>query len=122
MPFNLFVTMGISLLLVCANAFAGNLEPVQAVPVPKQNAQTPEKIELGKKLFFDRQAFRGRYHELLHLPRSGEGLLRRPGDIAELSHDEELEELPDAHQQSASRSSCSMTAVPIPWRNRRFSR
>ena len=55
MPYNLFVTMGISLLLVCTNAFAGNLEPVQAVPVPEQNAQTPEKIELGKKLFFDRR-------------------------------------------------------------------
>jgi cytochrome c peroxidase len=55
MLFRLFATMGITLLLVCTNAFAGNLEPVQAVPVPKQNAQTPEKIELGKKLFFDRR-------------------------------------------------------------------
>ncbi len=56
MPFNLFVTMGISLLLVMHHdAFAGNLEPVRAVPVPEQNAQTPEKIELGKKLFFDRR-------------------------------------------------------------------
>jgi cytochrome c peroxidase len=55
MPHRLFATMGIALLLVCTDAFAGNLEPVQAVPVPKQNAQTPEKIELGKKLFFDRR-------------------------------------------------------------------
>jgi cytochrome c peroxidase len=36
-------------------AFAGNLEPFTAVPVPEQNPQTPEKIELGKKLFFDRR-------------------------------------------------------------------
>jgi len=36
-------------------AFAGDLEPFNAVPVPEQNPQTPEKIELGKKLFFDRR-------------------------------------------------------------------
>ncbi len=36
-------------------AFAGNLEPFTAVPVPAQNPQTPEKIALGKKLFFDRR-------------------------------------------------------------------
>jgi len=36
-------------------AFAGDLEPFKAVPVPEQNLQTPEKIELGKKLFFDRR-------------------------------------------------------------------
>lgn len=47
--------MGIALFLVCADVFSGNLEPVKAVPVPEQNAQTPEKIELGKKLFFDRR-------------------------------------------------------------------
>jgi len=55
MLYRLFAMMGITLLLVCTEAFAGNLEPVQAVPVPEQNAQTPEKIELGKKLFFDRR-------------------------------------------------------------------
>ncbi len=36
-------------------AFAGKLEPVTTVPVPAANPQTPEKIELGKKLFFDRR-------------------------------------------------------------------
>jgi cytochrome c peroxidase len=36
-------------------ANAGDLEPFKAVPVPEQNPQTPEKIELGKKLFFDRR-------------------------------------------------------------------
>lgn len=34
---------------------AGNLLPITAVPVPEQNPQTTEKIELGKKLFFDRR-------------------------------------------------------------------
>jgi len=47
---------GILLLLLGAGTgFAGNLEPFKAVPVPEQNPQTPEKIELGKKLFFDRR-------------------------------------------------------------------
>src|SRR5208337_3547082 len=36
-------------------AHAGRLEPVKAAPVPRNNPQTPEKIELGKKLFFDRR-------------------------------------------------------------------
>lgn len=31
----------------------GDLGPLPAVPVPKENPQTPEKIELGKLLFFD---------------------------------------------------------------------
>jgi cytochrome c peroxidase len=34
---------------------AGYLEPFKDVPIPKQNPQTPAKIELGKKLFFDRR-------------------------------------------------------------------
>jgi cytochrome c peroxidase len=34
---------------------AGHLEPFRSVPVPKNNPQTPDKIELGKKLFFDRR-------------------------------------------------------------------
>lgn len=34
---------------------AGHLAPFQKVPVPDRNPQTPEKIELGKKLFFDRR-------------------------------------------------------------------
>lgn len=36
-------------------AFAGHLEPFSTVPVPKHNPRTLEKIELGKKLFFDRR-------------------------------------------------------------------
>jgi cytochrome c peroxidase len=42
--------------LACGSfAFAGSLEPFTSVPVPDQNPQTPAKIELGKKLFFDRR-------------------------------------------------------------------
>lgn len=43
------------LLLIPATAVAGKLEPVGAMPVPATNPQTPEKIELGKQLFFDRR-------------------------------------------------------------------
>ncbi len=44
-------------LVLClpAYGFAGQLESVGEVPVPEQNPQTPAKIELGKKLFFDRR-------------------------------------------------------------------
>ncbi len=38
-----------------AGVYAGHLEPFKSVPVPGKNPQTPEKIELGKKLFFDRR-------------------------------------------------------------------
>ncbi len=55
MLFRLSASMAIVLLLVCTGAFAGNLEPFTMVPVPAQNPQTPEKIELGRKLFFDRR-------------------------------------------------------------------
>ena len=36
-------------------AEAGHLKPFKTVPIPKSNPQTAEKIELGKKLFFDRR-------------------------------------------------------------------
>ncbi|MDA8239420.1 MAG: cytochrome-c peroxidase [Nitrospiraceae bacterium] len=41
--------------LFCNPALAGGLEPLGSVPVPENNPQTPGKIELGKKLFFDRR-------------------------------------------------------------------
>lgn len=41
-------------LLPCT-AYAGHLAPFADVPIPEANPQTPEKIELGKKLFFDRR-------------------------------------------------------------------
>ncbi len=34
---------------------AGHLEPFKNVPVHQENPQTPAKVELGKKLFFDRR-------------------------------------------------------------------
>lgn len=43
------------ILLILTPAFAGKLLPVKDVPAPAANPQTPEKIELGKKLFFDRR-------------------------------------------------------------------
>jgi cytochrome c peroxidase len=41
--------------IISAHCLAGELQPLTAVPVPADNPQTPEKIELGKKLFFDRR-------------------------------------------------------------------
>jgi cytochrome c peroxidase len=43
------------ILLMPALAPAGQLEPLTSVPAPQYNPQTPEKVELGKKLFFDRR-------------------------------------------------------------------
>jgi cytochrome c peroxidase len=43
------------LLSIAVSLFAGHLEPFKSVPIPGKNPQTPEKIELGKKLFFDRR-------------------------------------------------------------------
>jgi cytochrome c peroxidase len=53
----LFAMISCALLLGCAGtpATAGNLAPLESPPIPAQNMQTPEKIELGKKLFFDRR-------------------------------------------------------------------
>lgn len=45
----------IFVLIFSINAFAGHLEPFKSAPVSAKNPQTPEKIELGKKLFFDRR-------------------------------------------------------------------
>lgn len=38
-----------------AAAYAGDLESLQTVPIPANNPQTMEKVELGKRLFFDRR-------------------------------------------------------------------
>jgi cytochrome c peroxidase len=54
MLYRLIVMTGIAVVLAGA-AQAGSFEPFTSVPVPEQNPQTPEKIELGKKLFFDRR-------------------------------------------------------------------
>ena len=41
--------------LAAGLARAGHLEPFKKIPVQRINPQTPEKVELGKKLFFDRR-------------------------------------------------------------------
>jgi cytochrome c peroxidase len=38
-----------------SHAAAGHLEPFKKTPIPRLNPQTPEKVELGKMLFFDRR-------------------------------------------------------------------
>lgn len=45
----------IALSAVPSLSSAGHIEPFKAIPVVWTNPQTPEKIELGKKLFFDRR-------------------------------------------------------------------
>ncbi|MBA4373134.1 MAG: cytochrome-c peroxidase [Thermodesulfovibrio sp.] len=49
----MLVLVGIGVFAV--SVLAGSLETIKQVPVPRSNPQTPEKIELGKKLFFDRR-------------------------------------------------------------------
>lgn len=54
----LFIAMGLiffSALTFTLPSFAGHLEPFKEAPVPKENPQTRNKIELGKQLFFDRR-------------------------------------------------------------------
>lgn len=55
---NLMCALSLFLFIIAGfavNAYAGHLEPFKSVPVPKNNPQSAEKIELGKKLFFDRR-------------------------------------------------------------------
>jgi cytochrome c peroxidase len=55
---NLYASIAVVIISIClraAFAHAGHLEPFKAVSVPVINPQTPEKIELGKQLFFDRR-------------------------------------------------------------------
>jgi cytochrome c peroxidase len=49
----LWLLLGILCLPV--SGLSNQLEPVGEVPVPVHNPQTPAKVELGKKLFFDRR-------------------------------------------------------------------
>lgn len=49
------MTLAVLFFFSVSAVFAGRLEPLIAVPVPEQNPQTPGKIELGRKLFFDRR-------------------------------------------------------------------
>jgi cytochrome c peroxidase len=47
----------IILVVLClpVSGVTGPLEPAGGVPIPARNPQTPAKVELGKKLFFDRR-------------------------------------------------------------------
>lgn len=49
------LTVAVVLMWSLPSLWAASLEPLGPVPVPADNPQTPEKIELGKKLFFDRR-------------------------------------------------------------------
>lgn len=55
----LFLLLTIQILFytffIPAQGWSGHLEPFKHTPVPVNNPQTPEKIELGKMLFFDRR-------------------------------------------------------------------
>ena len=51
----LFILSLFYLFSIPAPCSAGHLEPFKLTPVPVNNPQTPEKIELGKMLFFDRR-------------------------------------------------------------------
>lgn len=51
----LFATLILSIMAYPSAALPTDLGPLGSVPVPQNNPQTPEKIELGKRLFFDRR-------------------------------------------------------------------
>ncbi|RJQ44114.1 MAG: cytochrome-c peroxidase [Nitrospiraceae bacterium] len=51
--FCFFLLLGVFIMPFSSHAF--HLESLKPVAAPKDNPQTPEKIELGKKLFFDRR-------------------------------------------------------------------
>ena len=53
--FILIIICLLHLFLLPLTGSAGHLEPFKYTPVPESNPQTPEKIELGKMLFFDRR-------------------------------------------------------------------
>ncbi|MGD0884995.1 MAG: cytochrome c peroxidase [Thermodesulfovibrionales bacterium] len=54
-PLHILFLSGVLSFIITMNVRAGQLEPFKSVPVPEKNVQTPAKIELGKKLFFDRR-------------------------------------------------------------------
>lgn len=51
----LLIGIFIGTLILQTPLYAGHLAPFKDVPVPEYNPQTPAKIQLGKKLFFDRR-------------------------------------------------------------------
>jgi cytochrome c peroxidase len=53
--FMFWVLSILGLFLIPVPGSAGHLEPFQLTPAPVDNPQTPQKVELGKMLFFDRR-------------------------------------------------------------------
>jgi cytochrome c peroxidase len=51
----IYAAFFLAMLVLPSYALGGHLEPFKSVPIPQSNPQTPEKVELGKKLFFDRR-------------------------------------------------------------------
>jgi len=49
------ISLLLGLLCLPLSCYAGQLAPIHDIPVPAHNPQTEAKIELGKKLFFDRR-------------------------------------------------------------------
>ena len=49
------LALAVGAVLIAGAALAAGLEPLPEVPVPAGNPQTPEKVELGRTLFFDRR-------------------------------------------------------------------
>lgn len=45
----------VGMLCLPVSVYSGELAPMDKVPTSEQNLQTPAKVELGKKLFFDRR-------------------------------------------------------------------
>jgi len=75
------------------------LAPLPPPPSPPENPTTPEKVDLGKKLFFDRRLSGDGTMKLRHLPRPGKRLRRRPSDLPLLPHHAELAQLPWARER-----------------------
>lgn len=51
---NWFLPVGATIAMLCSAATASALEALpEQPPIPKDNPMTPEKVELGKQLFFD---------------------------------------------------------------------
>jgi cytochrome c peroxidase len=50
-----FILYAMHLFIFPPASSAGHLEPFKHSPFPQNNPQTPEKVELGKMLFFDRR-------------------------------------------------------------------
>ena len=83
-----------------------------ALPVPADNPITPEKIELGKMLYFDTRLSARRQDLLRHLPRSEDGLGRAHAD-------QQGHQRPDGRPQLAHGDQRGLCPGPVLGRPRR---